>query len=243
MRSGRTETEKYEEFIGAAGAYALQDALTTREPEELPEVFGIRVIGSEVFAPRYATTSEPQAQFLLLKTSGSPTWGPAEEGSWPQPSIADRYVESPFETLYQGKPDSEKFSMLAQTMRGLTQFAFADELADRIVALNEILEEEEPDLIASVDSLRSMIAFFRSNPGLRKPMLFLTNIGNFRAVWQASPNRRFAIEFLPNGSVWFVVFTPDIFSPDGVNRFSGATSVANIMDYARSTGANRWMCR
>lgn len=243
MRSALTETEKYAEFVAAAGISDLQDAMTTQDLEEPRKTVAFRIIDSDVFASKHASISEPQTKFLLIKTSESLAWTPMEYGNRQEASDASRaVVESPFEALYQGKPDSEKFSMLVQTLRGLARLAFANELADRVVTLNETVEEEEPGFTVSVDSLRWMIAFFRENPRLRKPRIFLTNVGNFRAVWQASPNRRFAIEFIPDGTVWFVAFTPDIDSPDGVDRLSGSATVSKIMGYASSASATRWMC-
>lgn len=114
-------------------------------------------------------------------------------------------------------------------------------LADRLDFLLTALEEEgETWAESSPDSLRQMLLFLRAAPDLRCPTVTITPLATFRAQWQAGRNRHFAVDFLPDGQVRFVVFSPDPRHPDRVQRVSGIVGRVDVMRAVEPYKVHRW---
>ncbi|MCC2652634.1 MAG: hypothetical protein K0Q60_2797 [Microvirga sp.] len=115
-------------------------------------------------------------------------------------------------------------------------------LAERLDFLMSALEEEgEIWADDSPHSLRQMLLFLRAKPELRCPMVTITPSRTFRAQWQAGGNRHLALDFLPDGQVRFVVFSPDPRHPDRVQRVSGIVGRMDVIRAVEPYKVLRWM--
>ncbi len=101
-------------------------------------------------------------------------------------------------------------------------------------------EEGEAWSDDSPESLRRMMLFLQSQPSLGYPILTVTPSAAFRVQWTADPKRHFAAEFLTNGEVRFVVFSPDPRHPERVQRISGMASWDNLMRVIEPYNVRRW---
>jgi hypothetical protein len=118
---------------------------------------------------------------------------------------------------------------------------YCERLAHRLDCLLEALEEEEETWgPGSPDSLRQMLLFLRAAADLRCPTVTITPSATFRAQWQAGQNRHLAVDFLPDGQVRFVVFSPDPLYPDRVQRVSGIVSRADVLKAIEPYKVYRW---
>jgi hypothetical protein len=118
---------------------------------------------------------------------------------------------------------------------------YRERLARRLDFLLGALEEEEETWAEdSPDSLRQMLLFLQAVPDFRCPMVTITPAATFRAEWQGGQNRHLAIDFLPDGQVRFVVFSPDPLHPDRVQRVSGIVSRADVMRAIEPYKVYRW---
>jgi hypothetical protein len=134
-----------------------------------------------------------------------------------------------------------------QIQRQITAFRrgggvpYSEGLARRLDVLLAALEEEgETWAEGSPDSLRQMLLLLRAAPDLRCPTVTITPSATFRAQWQAGRNRHFAVDFLPDGQVRFVVFAPDPRHPDRVQRVSGIVNRADVMRAIEPYKVHRW---
>jgi hypothetical protein len=118
---------------------------------------------------------------------------------------------------------------------------YRERLAHRLDFLVAALEEEgETWGEDSPDSLRQMLLFLRAAPDLRCPTVTITPSATFRVQWQAGRNRHFAVDFLPDGQVRFVVFAPDPRHSDRVQRVSGIVNRADVMRAVEPYKVHRW---
>jgi hypothetical protein len=118
---------------------------------------------------------------------------------------------------------------------------YRERLARRLDVLLGALEEEgETWAEDSPDSLRQMLLFLRAAPDLRCPTVTITPSATFRAQWQAGQNSHLAVDFLPDGQVRFVVFSPDPIRSDRVQRVSGIVSRADVMRAIEPYKVDRW---
>ena len=85
-----------------------------------------------------------------------------------------------------------------------------------------------------------MLLFLRAAPDLRCPTVTITPSATFRAQWQADRNKHLAIDFLPDGQVRFVVFSPDPRHPDRVQRVSGIVGRGDVMRAVEPYKVHRW---
>jgi hypothetical protein len=121
------------------------------------------------------------------------------------------------------------------------RLVYRERLARRLeFLLGAIEEEEEAWSDDSPESLRRMMLFLQSMPTLRYPSVTVTPSATFRAQWTADPNKHFAVDFLPNGEVRFVVFCPDPRHPNRVERVSGITSWENLTHAVKPYEVLRW---
>jgi len=119
----------------------------------------------------------------------------------------------------------------------------------RLVSRLELLaaEPDEPDeQPMAPDSLRNFIdflsKFLREVPELTYPDIVLSFSGNIGAQWRKSQTEQFFAEFLSNGDVRCLVFTPNPKHPNKIIRASVTTSVDLLLDTVRHFGVLRW-CR
>jgi hypothetical protein len=128
-----------------------------------------------------------------------------------------------------------------KTLRSGSRLPYREQLARRLTFLLKALEEEgESWSEHSTESLRRMLQFLEAAPDLRCPTVTVTPLATFRAQWQADPSRHFAVDFVPDGQVRFVVFAPDPGHPERVERVSGIVSPANAMKTIETYQVHRW---
>jgi hypothetical protein len=85
-----------------------------------------------------------------------------------------------------------------------------------------------------------MLLFLRAMPDFRCPTVTITPSATFRAEWQAGQNRHLAVDFLPDGQVRFVVFSPDPRHPDRVQRVSGIVDRVDVIRAVEPYNVHRW---
>lgn len=128
-----------------------------------------------------------------------------------------------------------------RSLRAGGQLVYRERLARRLDFLLDAAEEEgEAWSDDSPESLRRMVLFLQSVSALRYPSVTLTPSATFRAQWSADPSAHFAVDFLPNGEVRFVLFCPDPRHPSRVQRVSGITSWENLMNAVEPYRVLRW---
>ena len=148
---------------------------------------------------------------------------------------------SPFDVLEKTKDRDAQLSSLLEFVATALNAPFADRLARRIrLLLDAAKEEEQVTEQPSLDSLRNLLYFFQTQPGLRYPDLVLSPPGFFRAEWYVSPTRYFAAEFLPGGDSRFVVFGPNRLHSQKTLRLSGTVSVDLLSEAVRPFGVFEW---
>jgi hypothetical protein len=118
---------------------------------------------------------------------------------------------------------------------------FAQRLAKRLDYLVETSQEEYPHQAPMVpQSLQDFIDYLQSVPNLTYPNVVLTPNGNIRAEWHKARNNHFAVEFIGDGDVRFVVFAPDLKHPEKTTRVSGLTSTDSLMPAVQPYGVLDW---
>ncbi|MGH8582253.1 MAG: hypothetical protein ACREWG_05585 [Gammaproteobacteria bacterium] len=118
---------------------------------------------------------------------------------------------------------------------------FAERLAQRLHHLANISEEEYPrQAPISPESLEDFVAFLRFTPNRAYPGVVLTHSGNIQAEWRRSDKRHFAVEFVGNSDLHFVVFAPDPKNPHKTMRASGVATVGSLVDIVRPYGVDSW---
>ena len=148
---------------------------------------------------------------------------------------------SPFDELSEQQDDDDKVLEIIEHVRKQLNVNFAQRLAYRLDYLFNISNEEDPDDIAiSPDSLRNFIGFMQSAPYLKYPDVVITPSKNIRAQWRTAPNRHFAVEFIPTGEAYFVIFSPDHNFPERTIRMSGLVSVDSLMETVQPHGILSW---
>lgn len=137
-------------------------------------------------------------------------------------------------------PEGQIQRQIHSVRRGF-QLNYRERLARRLEFLLETMKEEgEAWTEDSPESLRRMLLFLNNVPSFRYPMVTTTPSSTFRAQWTADAKRHFAVDFLPNGQVYFVVFSPDPRHPNRVQRTSGITSLETLIDLVEPHRVQRW---
>ena len=135
----------------------------------------------------------------------------------------------------------EQMRRQISALRGSGGLPYRERLAWRLDLLLEALGEEgEEWQEGSPESLRQMLLFLQEVPDFRCPTVTVTPSATFRAQWQAGQDQHFAVDFLPDGQVRFVVFAPDPHHPDRVQRVSGVVSRADVMRAIEPYKVHRW---
>jgi hypothetical protein len=107
--------------------------------------------------------------------------------------------------------------------------------------LLEISRDEQPDQAPpALASVRDLIAFLADHPELAYPGVVLTQEGNVRIQWRRTRGEHFAVEFVGDGDVRFVIFAPDPSRPDKTARVSGSATVDSLMRLAEPYDVLRW---
>ena len=126
-------------------------------------------------------------------------------------------------------------------LRAGSPLVYRDQLARRLEFLLQAIEEEGEVWGAdSSESLRKMLQFLQSVPSFQYPTVTKTPSATFRAQWTKGENAHLALDFLADGQVRIVVFSPDPHHPQRVQRFSGVTGWENVLEIVGPFRVNRW---
>jgi len=148
---------------------------------------------------------------------------------------------SPFDSIDDFQKDDEKLTNIIGYIRNQTIISFRQQLANRLEFLVEIAKEEEPEEAPIIpESLSYFIQFLLSASHLKYPDVMLSPSKNIRVQWQAASNRHFAVEFIENGDVRFVIFSPDPQNPEKITRLSGITSLDSLLEISQPYGVLTW---
>ena len=157
-----------------------------------------------------------------------------------QDTVKFSFVDSPFDELDERLPNEDKINRSLVSVRRNTKISYAQRLADRLRDLYEsVLEDPDEDPILP-DSLINFLYFLSETPGLRYPEVSLTPTNEIRAQWRTAPNRHFAVSFSSMGDARFVIFKPNSDDPDRIDRLSGITSIATLIETTRPYRVLEW---
>ena len=141
----------------------------------------------------------------------------------------------------QPSPRQPSVAELILHVRERFRAKFAERLAKRLDYLAKISQEEYPEQAPiAPESLQDFVAFLESTSKLAYPGVVLTPSGNIQAEWRKGKNRHFAVEFVGNDDVHFVVFAPDPKDPYKTIRASGMATAASLTDIVRPYGVESW---
>jgi hypothetical protein len=150
------------------------------------------------------------------------------------------FVNSPFDELDERLPDEAKMNRSLVSVKRNKNISYAQRLADRLRDLYEsVLKDPEEGPIPH-ESLLNFLYFLSETPGLRYPDVNLTQANEIRAQWRTAPNRHFAVSFSSMGDARFVIFKPNSDDPDRIDRLSGITSVATLIETTRPHRVLEW---
>jgi hypothetical protein len=136
---------------------------------------------------------------------------------------------------------TERIREQVKALRRSSRLSYREHLARWLDFLLRTLEEEgEPLAEESPESLRQMLLFLEAFPEFRCPTITVTPFATFRSQWQDGPTRHFAVDFLPDGQIRFVVFAPDPVHPERVECVSGIVSAATAMKAIETYQVHRW---
>jgi len=150
------------------------------------------------------------------------------------------FVDSPFDELYERLPDEDKINRSLVSIKYNKNISYAERLADRLRDLYESVLEDLDEEPLTPGSLINFIYFLSETPGLRYPDVSLTPTNEIRAQWRTAPNRHFAVSFSSIGDARFVIFKPNSDDPDRIDRFSGITSIATLIETTRPHRVLEW---
>ncbi len=156
---------------------------------------------------------------------------------------ADRIIpttESPFDELDEKLTSEEKIKKLIDYVREGSKIQFAQELADKLNFLNEVVNEDPDEDSISIDSMRNFISFLQNTTHLKCPDVAVTPSNEIHAQWRTAPNRHFAAVFLPTGETRFVIFTPNSKDPEMIDRISGLTSADSLLETIQPHKVLEW---
>jgi hypothetical protein len=150
------------------------------------------------------------------------------------------FVDSPFDELYERLPDEDKINRSLVSIMYNKNISYAQRLADRLRDLYESVLEDPDEEPLTPGSLINFIYFLSETPGLRYPDVSLTPTNEIRAQWSTAPNRHFAVSFSSMGEARFVIFKPNSDDPDRIDRLSGITSIATLIETTRPHRVLEW---
>ena len=174
----------------------------------------------------------------------------SEDVAYGEPGLVMQYVDAPvsrhwgvFNTLDDLKTPKGQVRRLVENLhcsRFLSSLSYLPRLLSRLSFLCNIVEEEDGWTGHSVGSLRYMLLFLESTPTLKYPTVTVTPAGTFRAQWTAGRSAHFALDFLADGQVQFVVFSADPRRPERIQRVSGVVGWDNVMEIVAPYRVQRW---
>lgn len=143
------------------------------------------------------------------------------------------------------QPSAPRETTLSELILGIrtsAEIPFAKRLAERLEELVEISEEEFPEQEPmSSRSLQDFIEFIRSVPDMAYPDIVLSYEGNVCAEWTQNRNKHFALEFLGDREVDFVIFAPDRKKRYKTNRVSGISTLDSLLENVHPYGVFDWI--
>jgi len=169
-------------------------------------------------------------------------WAP---DAWVQPYTGKAYylIQSKYHVSSKQSSRQKDSSIpeLITTIQTTSNLGFAGRLAARLNDLYESSQEEFPDQQPmSSRSLQDFLTLIRSVPGITHPQIVLTYEGNIRAEWTKSHTKHFAVEFLGDNRTKFVIFAPDTNNPYRINRVSGFSTLASLLEIAFPYNVLSW---
>jgi hypothetical protein len=111
-------------------------------------------------------------------------------------------------------------------------------LAARLAELQAIGWDEGAPF--STESMNDLITFMAEHQELALPSVVLTPAGHVRAQWRRGREEHFAIAFLGDNEVSYVIFAPDRENLGNTLTASGTATVDTIMQIAEPYGVLRW---
>ena len=150
------------------------------------------------------------------------------------------FVNSPFDELDERLPDEDKINRSLVSVRRNKNISYAQRLADRLRDLYESVLEDPDEGPVPHDSLIYFLYFLSETSGLRYPDVSLTPANEIRAQWSTAPNRHFAVSFSSMGDARFIIFKPNSDDPDRIDRLSGITSIATLIETTRPHRVLEW---
>lgn len=136
--------------------------------------------------------------------------------------------ESPFKFLIEHETPKRTHKRLVDVIRNTSVRTDGEVIAKRLETIEAAQEQDEIEV--NVESLRQLAKFLLENNQLQTPDIVITNRGNYRVQWQKAANKHFAMEFFPAGDVKFVCFRINRANPTKISRYSGLTTVDEIVD-------------
>ena len=136
-------------------------------------------------------------------------------------------------------PQRAQISAQLEKVKSYLPSRTVDRLKRRFEFLFE--PEDEEEIRISPGSVAQLLRFLRQDRKFRCPSIFITDRQNVKAIWQASENKIFWIEFEPSGDVTYLAFFPNEKRSDGVERQSALSTVEDVLDRAKQAGAVNWM--
>jgi len=117
-----------------------------------------------------------------------------------------------------------------------------EDVANRLVELFSDAREEDPESLGiSSGSLRNFYNFLLAYPTLKCPTITLTPSCTIYASWRLGQNRLFAVDFLENEDILFVVFKPNDRHPERSIRLSGSVTIDVLKDTVEGCAAWDWI--
>ena len=136
-------------------------------------------------------------------------------------------------------PQRAQISAQLEKVKSYLPSRTVDRLKRRFEFLFE--PEDEEEIRISPGSVAQLLRFLSQDRKFRCPSIFITDRQNVKAIWQASENKIFWIEFEPSGDVTYLAFFPNEKRSDGVERQSALSTVEDVLDRAKQAGAVNWM--
>ena len=114
-------------------------------------------------------------------------------------------------------------------------------LADRLILLKSLSRYEYPEQAPPVPaSVLDLIIFLTRHRELAFPSIVLTPAGHVRAQWRRGRGEHFALAFLGDDAVSYVIFAPDRENLGNTLTASGVATVDTVMQIAEPYGVLRW---
>lgn len=154
--------------------------------------------------------------------------------------LLDPFTQSPFENIVPPQDYETKFQEIIFSFRHDLQTQIAELVADRLQQLADLADVD--DVAPNLESLGRLFGFIAKNRNLEYPAISITPAGNMYAQWWKSAEKKFSLEFYPDGEVYFVLFQPDERSGVLINRLYGSENVETILEHLGAYHLERWIC-